>query len=83
MEKTNNNEKSKNEIKIGEKPPKNKINIKKSKKKALKIKKKQNKINIKNRKKQLKLKKKKELRMNSLHHIFNIFTIVQPYNKYY
>ena len=64
MEKTNNNEKSKNEIKIGEKPPKNKINIK-------------------NRKKQLKLKKKKELRMNSLHHIFNIFTIVQPDNKYY
>ena len=64
MEKTNNNEKSKNEIKIGEKPPKNKINIK-------------------NRKKQLKLKKKKELRMNSLHHIFNTFTIVQPYNKYY
>lgn len=39
MEKTNNNEKSKNEIKIGEKPPKNKINIKKSKKKQLKIKK--------------------------------------------
>ncbi len=38
MEKTNNNEKSKNEIKIGEKPPKNKINIKKSKK-AIKIKK--------------------------------------------
>ncbi len=65
MEKTNNNEKSKNEIKIGEKPPKNKINIKKIEKK------------------QLKLKKKKELRMNSLHHIFNIFTIVQPYNKYY
>ena len=50
MEKTNNNEKSKNEIKIGEKPPKNKINIKKSKK-AIKIKKKQNKINIKKSKK--------------------------------
>ena len=38
MEKTNNNEKSKNEIKIGEKLPKNKINIK-NRKKALKIKK--------------------------------------------
>lgn len=37
MEKTNNNEKSKNEIKIGQ-TPKNKINIKKSKK-AIKIKK--------------------------------------------